>query len=231
MRCDYPGVQFIPFILLGTVLEGLMSEPKQRWVENSIMRLALSSTEATLGKSGYYAAVHVAGLDRLLDAPLSDNPKLKTPGDDFAALLNAILSMYGEIPTRGLFRRWGATFGEAAVRRRRSAALLRPLLSLLPLQRRVRTVLAAVTNEADAARGEALHTLRDKRDQYGVTFNDCLCCAGMHTAEPICYTVVGTLETVLKWGTGRDFTVREVKCFARGDAACVFEIDKQPLHV
>ena len=208
-----------------------MNEPKQRWVESSMMRLAMSSTEATLGKSGYYAVVHVAGLDRLLDAPLPDGAKLETPGEDFAALLNAILSMYGEIPTRGLFRRWGATFGEAAVKRRPSAALLRPLLSLLPLQRRVRTVLTAVINEANAARGEALHTLRDKRDQYILTFNDCLYCAGMHPAEPICYTIVGTLETVLKWGTGRDFAVREVKCSARGDDACVFEIDKQPLHV
>jgi predicted hydrocarbon binding protein len=53
----------------------------------------------------------------------------------------------------------------------------------------------------------------------------------MHPAEPICFTIVGTLEAVLKWGTGRDFAVREVKCSARGDDLCAFEIDKQPLHV
>ena len=208
-----------------------MSEPKQRWVENSIMRLAMSSTETTLGKNGYYAVVHVAGLDRLLDALPPDNTQLETPGEDFSALLNAVFNMYGEVSTRGLFRRWGATFGEAAVKRRPSAALLRPLLSLLPLQRRVRTILDAVVNEANAARGEALHTLADRRDQYILTFNDCLYCVGVHPAEPICYSIVGTLEAVLKWGTGRDFAVREVKCSARGDAACVFEIDKQPLHV
>ena len=208
-----------------------MSEPKQRRVENSIMRLALSSTEATLGKSGYHAVIRVAGLDRLLDAPPPDNTKLETPGGDFSALLSAILSMYGEAPSRGLFRRWGATFGGSAVKRRPSAALLKPMLSLLPLQRRVRTVLDALVNEANTARGEPLHTLTDKRDQYLVTFNDCLYCAGMHPAEPICYPIIGTLETVLRWGTGRDFTVREVKCAARGDAACVFAIDKQPLHV
>src|SRR5512139_891071 len=196
-----------------------MSEPKQRWVENSIMRLALSSTETTLGKSGYYAVMHVASLDRLLDAPPPDNTRLETAGEDFSALLNAIFNMYGEVSTRGLFRRWGASFGEAAVKRRPSAALLRPLLSLLPLQRRVRTILDAVVNEANAARGEALHTLADRRDQYLLTFNDCLYCAGAHPTEPICYGIVGTLEAVLKWGTGRDFTVREVKCAAHGDAA------------
>ena len=208
-----------------------MSEPKRRWVQNSIMRLAMSSTETTLGKNGYYAAVHVAGLDRLLNALPPENTKLETPVEDFSALLNAIFNMYGEVSTRGLFRRWGATFGEAAVRRRPSAALLRPLLSLLPLQRRVRTILDALVNEANAARGEALHTLADRRDQYVLTFNDCLYCTGVHPVEPICYSIVGTLEAVLKWGTGRDFAVREVKCSARGDAACVFEIDKQPLHV
>ena len=90
-----------------------MSEPKQRWVENGIMRLALSSTETTLGRNGYYAVMHMAGLDRLLAAPPPDDTKLETRGEDFSALLNGILSMYGEVSTRGVFRRWGGTFGEA----------------------------------------------------------------------------------------------------------------------
>ncbi len=208
-----------------------MSESKQRWVENSIMRLALSSTEMILGKNGYHAVVHVAGLDRLLDSPPLDNSKLETPGEDFSALLAGILNMYGEVTARGLFRRWGATFGEAAVRRRPSAQLLKPMLTLLPLQRRVRTLLDALVNEANAARGVELHTLTDDSSCYSLTFCDCLFCASMHPAEPICFTIVGTLETVLKWGTGRDFTVREVKCHAQGNATCVFEIDKQPLPV
>jgi bacteriochlorophyll 4-vinyl reductase len=209
----------------------MMSELKSRWVENSIMRLALTSTEQTLGQSGYYAVVNVAGLNRLLEAPPPDNTRLDTPGEDFAALLNGILKMYGEIPTRGVFRRWDATFGRLGVKRRPSATLLRPMLSLLPLQRRVRTILDALIREADTARGEALHTLSERPDFYILTFRDCLYCDGMHPAEPICFTLVGTLEVVLKWGTGRDFMVREVKCRARGAAACVFEIDKQPLHV
>jgi divinyl protochlorophyllide a 8-vinyl-reductase len=200
-------------------------------VENSIMRLAMSSTEATLGKNGYHAVVHVAGLDRLLETPPPDNPKLETPGDDFSALLNAILNMYGESSTRGLFRRWGVAFGTTAVKRRPSAKLLKPMLALLPLQRRVRTLLDALVNEANTARGAGLHTLTDKPDQYVLTFNDCLYCAGMYPSEPICFTIVGILEATLKWGTGRDFTVREVQCQARGAVACVFEIDKQPLPV
>lgn len=208
-----------------------MTQLQPRVVENSIMRLALSSTEATLGKSGYHAVAHVAGLDRLLESPPPDNTKLESPGEDFSALLCAILNMYGESSTRGLFRRWGTAFGTTAVKRRPSAKLLKPLLALLPLQRRVHTLLDAFVAEGNAARGAELHTLSDRPDRYVLTFNDCLYCAGMHPTEPICFTVVGMLEATLKWGTGRDFTVREVQCHARGAAACVFEIDKQPLHV
>jgi len=208
-----------------------MSAPNKRWVENSVMRLALSSTEAILNKTGALAVTHVAGLDRLLETPPPDNTKLETPGEDFSALLNAILSMYGEVPSRGIFRRWGAMLGTTAVRRRPSATLLKPMLAFLPLQRRVRTILDALVNEANVARGEPLHTLTDKPECYALTINDCLYCANMHPAEPICYTVVGMLEAVLKWGTNRDFTVREVACAARSAPACVFEIDKQPLHV
>ena len=114
----------------------------------------MSSTEATLGSSGYHAVIHVAGLQQLLDSPPPDNTQLETTGEDFSALLNSILNMYGEVSARGLFRRWGATFGAIAVKRRPSAFLLKPMLSLLPLQRRVRTVLDALVNEANAARGE-----------------------------------------------------------------------------
>ena len=208
-----------------------MGEPRRRCVENSVMRLALTSTEQTLGQSGYHAVMHVAGLERLLEAPPPNNTRLETPGEDFAAVLSSILNMYGEVPARGLFRRWGVTFGTLGVKRRPSARLLHPMLSVLPLQRRLRTILNALIHEADTARGEPLHTLNDRPDHYLLTINDCLYCHDMHPSEPICYTVVGMLETVLKWGTGRDFAVRETKCHARGAAACVFEIDKQPLHV
>lgn len=208
-----------------------MSETQPRRVENSIMRLALTSTELTLEKNGYYAVLHVAGLDGYVETLPPDNHDLETPGEHFAALFNGMLTMYGEGPARGLFRRWGTIFGTTAMKRRPSAALLKPLLWVLPIQRRVRTILDAVVDEANRARGAELHTLQDDIDHYTIAFRDCLYCDGLHPAEPICYAIVGTLEAALKWGTGRDFAVREVQCHARGADACVFEVGKQPLHV
>ena len=195
------------------------------------MRLALTSAELTLEKNGYYAVLHMAGLDGYVETLPPDNHDLETPGEHFAALFNGILTMYGEGPARGLFRRWGTSFATTALKRRPSAILLQPLLRVLPMQRRVRTMLDALVAEANQTRGAELHTWQAAADHYTITFRDCLYCDGLHPAEPICYAIVGTLETGLKWGTGRDFAVREVQCHARGADACVFEVSKQPLHV
>ncbi len=203
-----------------------MSEDKHRWVENSIMRLALETTETIIGKNGYLAVLHVAGLDRYLEAPPPDDNRLTIPGEDFSALLNGIFTMYGEQSSRGLFRRWGRQFGQVGVKRRISARILKPLLSVLPLQRRVHTLLNALMNEANAARGEALHSVQVRPNAYLFTFRDCLYCHSLRATEPACYTIVGILEAVLQWGTGRDFAVRETQCMAHGAAACVFKISK-----
>ena len=207
-----------------------MNTDKQRWVENSIMRLALQTTETTVGKNGYYAVLHIAGLDRYLETPPPNDNRLTTPGEDFAALLNGIFTMYGEQASRGLFRRWGRHFGTVGVNRRMSARILKPMLGLLPLQRRVYMLLNALMNEANAARGEALHSVQVQPNAYLFTFRDCLYCRGLHPTEPACYPIVGIIEAVLLWGTGREFAVRETRCMAYGADACVFKIFKQIPH-
>jgi hypothetical protein len=204
---------------------------KPRWVENSIMRLALQATEESLGKSGLNAVLRVAVLDRYIEhLPPNDN-KLTTPGGDFAALMAGIVRMYGEHAARGIFRRWGAAFGYGGVQSRPTARLLKPMLNLLPLSRRVYTILDALVREANNARGEPLHALREEGNTFVVTFDDCLYCYSLQAAEPICLTITATIETVLKWGTGRDYAVSETTCHARGDEVCAFVVDKQPLNV
>ena len=205
-----------------------------RRIENSVMRLALRATEATLGQNGLYAMLRLAGLDHYIEQPPHNDNELTTPGTDLSALLAAILHMYGEQSARGIFRRWGWLFGQGGVESRPTAKLLRPVLNLLPLNRRVPTLLETFVREADQARGEMLHTLSETDDAFVLVFNDCLFChslRALRVSEPICLTVVGTLEAVLKWGTGRDYTVSETTCTACGVEACTFVIDKRPLDV
>jgi predicted hydrocarbon binding protein len=212
----------------------LNTTPTPRRIENSIMWLALRATEGTLGQSGLYAMLRLAGLDQYIEQPPRNDNELTTPGTDLSALLAAILHMYGEHSTRGLFRRWGLLFGQGGVESRPAARVLRPILNFLPPDRRVLTLLETFVREADQARGEALHTFCETDTTFEIVFNDCLAChslRALRTSEPICLTLVGTLEAVLKWGTGRDYAVSETTCAACGAEACTFVIDKRPLNV
>ena len=208
-----------------------MSAQKNRLVENSIMRLALEATEEMIGRTGLNAVLRLAALNRYIDNPPPDNSKVATPGADLAALLAAIIDMYGEQVARGIFRRWGHAFGRIGAERRPVASLIKPMLNLLPLHRRMRVVLETLVREADAARGEHLHTLREFSHIFTITFEDCLYCHGMRVDSQICLTVVGTIESVLKWGTGHEYDVIETACIGHGDPACVFQIAKKPLDV
>lgn len=207
-----------------------MTQPVSK-VENSIMRAALISTSNVLGEAGARAVLRLKGLERYLDQlPRNDN-QLLIAGADFAALFDGMLQMYGEQTARGLFRRWGAEFARLSLEARPAARLLRPMLNLLPQKRRAHTLLDSLTGEANHVRGAALHWLREEETRFVVTFDDCLYCAQLHVHEPICLSIVGTIETVLHWGTGRDYVVTETACRARGDSLCTFTIDKQPLNV
>ena len=190
-----------------------MGAEKPRWVENSIMHLALETTHNILGQGGYYAVMRVAKLEHYLEA-----------------LLNGMFTMYSEPVARGLFRRWGRQFGLAAVEHRMSAHVLKPLLGLRPPQHRVHTLLNAILREANAARGEPLHILQIEENAYWLTFQDCLYCRQLQATEPACYAVVGMIEAVLHWGTGQEFFVREIECMALGAAACRFKIPRQIRH-
>ncbi len=74
-----------------------------RRIENSIMRQAMRATEATLGTSGLYALLRMAGLEHYIEHPPRNDNQLDTPGTDLSALTAAILHMYGEQTSRGVF--------------------------------------------------------------------------------------------------------------------------------
>jgi predicted hydrocarbon binding protein len=58
----------------------------------------------------------------------------------------------------------------------------------------------------------------------------CPVCWKRQSDEPCCQLALGLLEESIFWGMGnRRFKVEETQCVARGDAACTFDIGKEPL--
>jgi predicted hydrocarbon binding protein len=55
-------------------------------------------------------------------------------------------------------------------------------------------------------------------------------CWGRQADEPCCQLAGGLLEAATSWASGgRRFAVDEIKCKARGDASCTFQIAKAPV--
>ena len=96
------------------------------------MRLALSSTEATLGTSGYYAVVHIDGFHRLLEDAAARQYQTRNTGQRFFRAAERHPEHVRRSFIARSVRRWGTTFGTTAVKRRPSAKLLKPTPSLLP---------------------------------------------------------------------------------------------------
>ena len=55
-------------------------------------------------------------------------------------------------------------------------------------------------------------------------FANCAICHTRHADKSVCHLYVGTLEEALKWATGQDTPVEEVRCKAKGDPYCQFVI-------
>ena len=58
---------------------------------------------------------------------------------------------------------------------------------------------------------------------YFATFQ-CPYCAGVKSERPFCLTAVGAFEALTLWTNKEQWRVREIRCIACGDDACVFEL-------
>lgn len=199
-----------------------MSET-QRWISNSQMRLALIVVEDLLGRNGQMAVLRLAGLERYVEQPPPDDDRMDVPRGDITEMFSGIVSMFGEQGARGVFRRWGRAYAERRLRRHVALRLLRPGLRLLPMERAASLALTRLLHHIDLARGEELPPIRDDGEYFFVTPDDCVYCFNQSPAQPNHMIVVGLIEGLLRWATGRDFDVGQDP----SDPA-VFTIRKRP---
>ena len=71
--------------------------------------------------------------------------------------------------------------------------------------------------------------VQDQPDFYNYIIHRCPVCWGRHADHPICAGGGALIAEGLHWVTQHRYRVTEARCFARGDDACTFEIDKTPL--
>ena len=184
-----------------------------------IRDLLLTSYEEILGGQQMRAILQHAGLE-ITEGKVPDLP-FGAP----SKLFQALEDMYGEQTARGICLRTGRMMFRHGLRAFSSILGLshRGFRLLPPAQKILRGVdlLAWLLNHYGDQR---VHV--EKRGQDLLLVNErCPHCWGLTKSSPCCQLPVGALQEGLAWAcSGRQYTVEEIACRAKGDPTCTYRI-------
>ena len=178
-----------------------------------------------MGSNGVAAVLRLAGLGYLIDHYPSDTLDRVFSFEDFAAVNESIVEMYGLHGARGLCLRAGRMTLRSAVKEGGLMANLPdPAFSLLPAGAKLKVGLNTLA--------EVLSKLSDQEarlEEHGAdlvfVIEKCPECWGRASESTICHASTGMLIEALHWLTdSEEYDATEVECLARGDDACTFSV-------
>ena len=194
-------------------------------------RVVLLAMEIVLGKDRLEQVLAAAGLESL-NKPLPPvNLDKKFPFEQVSGLMKAVENVYGEKAGRALQARIGRTaFGSGLKEFDPVLGIADLPLRLMPLGMKFRVGLDVFQRVFNQFSDQIVRIAEDD-DHLLWIIERCPVCWGRQTDEPCCHLALGILDESIFWGTGgRRFRVEEVECIAKGDPACKFAIDKQPIE-
>jgi hypothetical protein len=198
----------------------------------------LQSLEVVMGKKGIAGVLEAANLAHLIDHYPPENDERCFDYAMFAMLNAGLEAFIGRRLGRGFARRAGRQMMEqhfvpATGARRIVLTLLQKLSSNLPMK----PILLSITRQIEGYQAHSGTTIQDSGDCFVVRFEKCPACwgrvadnsLGTGANEPICDALVGMYEGALwRISNGQKYRVTQTECMAQGDAACVFQIAKEP---
>jgi bacteriochlorophyll 4-vinyl reductase len=207
------------------------TEPSELYYPNKIARIYVEVLEDIMGKNGLNAVLHAAGLDDLRDNYPPNNLRREFDFADFAALNQALDDTYGPRGGRVFALRGGKAAIKAGLEAFGAAVGVSGLaMKVLPLSAKLKIGLPAMA-KVFTTFSDQTSLVHEQEDRFVYTIKRCPVCWGRHADVPICHGAVGLLQGGLHWVSGgKDFTVVETMCKAKGDEDCVFEVLKEPLN-
>jgi predicted hydrocarbon binding protein len=198
---------------------------------NKIAKIYIEVLEDIMGKNGLNAVLHHADLERLIGNYPPDDLKKEFDFADFAALNQGIDDTYGVRGGRVFALRGGKAAIKAGLEAFGAAVGVSGLaMKVLPMSAKLKIGLPAMA-KVFTTFSDQLSIVKEKDDRFLYTIKRCPVCWGRHSDVTICHAAVGLLQGGLHWVSGgKDFTVVETMCKAKGDEDCVFEILKEPLN-
>ncbi len=208
--------------------QGTHLEP--RFYPNKIGRLTLLSLEDVMGRNGVNALLNLAGAKQWVNSYPANDYKREIAYSDFAALMEAMETMYGARGARGMELRAGRYAFNLGLKEFGPLLGVGDLaLKLMPMTIKMKITLN-LTARTFASYADQPTRVEERKGQFLYIIEKCPVCWGRHVGKHGCFIAQGILEEALSWVTGgRNFKVEEIECRAAGGNECIWAIDKEPI--
>jgi predicted hydrocarbon binding protein len=182
-----------------------------------------------MGSNGVAAVLRLARLGHLIGDYPPDTLDNEFPFEDFAAINESIVEVYGLQGAKGLCLRAGRSALRHAIR---DGGLMAdvpdPAFQLLPVEAKVKVGLNALAEVLSKLTDQEAR-LEEREGDLVFLIEACSECWGRASDEPICFGSTGMVHEAVRWFTEEEvLDVTETACLARGDDACAFLISKGP---
>jgi predicted hydrocarbon binding protein len=203
---------------------------KVYYYPNKIGRIVLLATEEVMGRNGVNAALNLAKLRHLVNNYPPNNFDRQFSFEEVGGIQRALEELYGPRGARGLALRAGRACFKYGIREFGPVLGISDLaFRLLPLGMKMKVgieVFAEVFNKFS----DQVVRLGEDEESFIWTIERCPVCWGRHTTEPCCYLAVGVLQEGAYWVSGgKNFSIEEMTCIAKGDQVCTILIGKRPV--
>ena len=191
---------------------------------NSLVRQALTSMQEVMGDNGLNAVLKSCGLERFVGNFPPNNLEPSIKASQYAQLNQAIEDFYGR-GGRGMLRRIGRASFQYGVREQ--AALLGiagVALKVLPEKQRIKFILNGMADALKKSNPQVDAWVDESDGKLAYVESTCAICNDRHSDHAICHLYVGSVTEAVQWATGREYTVTETHCLAKGDEYCRFEV-------
>lgn len=193
-------------------------------------RIMLQSMEEIIGRAGVHSILTLASRGEFIENyPPADGDR-SFAFESVSALQIALEQAYGPRGGRVLALRIGRSCFNYGLREYGSQMGLTGMpFRLLPLTTKLQVGAEAFAGLFNHHSDQVVRV--EENETHLLWHNErCPLCWDRKAAEPVCHLAVGLLQESLYWlSGGKIFEVEEICCIARGDPACTFRIDRQPI--
>lgn len=207
-----------------------MSQASGFYYPNRMGRIILEAMEEVAGRNGLRAVLNLAGRGDLIANYPPPDPRLEFSFAAVSGLMSQLEQAYGTRGGRGLAVRIGRVAFKYGLRVfAPELGVTENAFRLLPLGAKIRAGGQALADLFNRETDQRVR-IEERKGKLLWIIERCPLCWERHADEAVCHLAVGLLQESLYWVSGgKIFDVTESLCIAKGDEACVMEIDQTPL--